>query len=211
MDEDSLLRSVTLRNADSIQRERQRAERELVLANEALELRTQELELLNRTGVAIASTHDLRKLVQTVTDAATQLTGAEFGAFFYSKIDEKGVEYQPHTLAGSSRAAFDRFSDVQATSLFEATFRGEGTVRCDDVQKHPRYGKGELIEVLPRVSYLSAAIWRFRSYRGTTTFWVGSFSDTPTRECFPTELSASSSVWRRRLRLRLITHAFTTI
>ena len=163
MDEDSLLRSVTLRNADSIQRERQRAERELVLANEALELRTQELELLNRTGVAIASTHDLRKLVQAVTDAATQLTGAEFGAFFYSKIDEKGVEYQPHTLAGSSRAAFDRFSDVQATSLFEATFRGEGTVRCDDVQKHPRYGKGELDRgspkgQLPIRSYLAVPV-----------------------------------------------------
>ena len=211
MDEDSLLRSVTLRNADSIQRERQRAERELVLANEALELRTQELELLNRTGVAIASTHDLRKLVQTVTDAATQLTGAEFGAFFYSKIDEKGVNYRPHTLAGSSRAAFDRFSDVQATSLFEATFRGEGTVRCDDVQKHPRYGKGELDRgspkgQLPIRSYLAVPV-----VSRNDDILGGLFSDTPTRECFPTELSASSSVWRRRLRLRLITHAFTTI
>ena len=148
-DEDSLLRSVTQRNADSIQRARQRAERELLLANEALELRTQELELLNRTGAAIASTHDLRELVQAVTDAATQLTGAEVGAFFYSKADKKGVEYQPHTLAGSSRA-LDAFGDVQATSLFEATFRGEGAIRCDDVRKHPRYGKGELDQGSPK-------------------------------------------------------------
>ncbi len=162
-DEDSLLRSVTQRNAHSIERARQRVERELVVANEALELRTQELELLNRTGAAIALTHDLRELVQAVTDAATQLTGAEFGAFFHSNADEKSVEYLPHTLASSSRAVCDGFSDVQATSLFEATFRGEGTVRCDDVQKHPRYGKGELKELspngqLPIRSYLAVPV-----------------------------------------------------
>ena len=162
-DEDSLLRSVTLRNADSILRARQRAERELLLANEALELRTQELELLNRTGTAIASTHDLRTLVQAVTDAATQLTGAEFGAFFYNKNDENGDSYQPYTLAGSSRAVFDRFGDPQVNPLFEATFRGEGTVRSDDVRKDARYGKGEirgdwLKGILPVRSYLAVPV-----------------------------------------------------
>ena len=162
-DEDSLLRSVTLRNADSIQRARQRAERELLLANEALEVRTQELELLNRTGAAIASTHDLRTLVQAVTDAATQLTGAEFGAFFYNETDGKGDGYQPYTLAGSGSAVFDGFVDLQGSSLFQATFRGGGTVRCDDVQKDPRYGKRELDRgsptgELPTRSYLAVPV-----------------------------------------------------
>ena len=161
-DEDSLLRSVTLRNADSIQRARQRAERELVLANEVLASSTQELELLNRTGAAIASTHDLRTLVQAVTDAATQLTGAECGAFFYNQTDKTGG-YQPYALAGSSLAGFNGFGDLQPTPLFEATFRGEGTVRCDDVQKDPRYGNRELHEGgsnehLPIRSYLAVPV-----------------------------------------------------
>ena len=163
-DENSLLRSVTLRNADSIQRARQRAERELVLANEELQLRTQELELLNRTGASIASTHDLHALLQAVTDAATQLTGAESGAFFYNETNEKGYGYQPYAVAGPARGVFDPLSgDLQITPLFEATFRGVGTVRCDDVRKDPRYRTGELHDGSPQVhlpirSYLAVPV-----------------------------------------------------
>ena len=46
------------------------------------------LELLNRTGNVIAAELDLERLVQTVTDAAVELTGAEFGAFFYNVLDD---------------------------------------------------------------------------------------------------------------------------
>ena len=42
------------------------------------------LELLNRTGTMLSSTFDLQTLVQAVTDAATELSGAKFGAFFYN-------------------------------------------------------------------------------------------------------------------------------
>ncbi len=162
-DEDSLLRSVTQRNADSIQRARQRAERELVLANEELQLRTRELELLNRTGASIASTHDLHALVQAVTDAATQLTGAESGAFFYNETNENGYGYQPYALSGLARGVFDPSGDLQITPLFEATFRGVGTVRCDDVRKDPRYRTGEVYDGSPQVhlpirSYLAVPV-----------------------------------------------------
>lgn len=41
------------------------------------------LTQLNRVGVAVTSTQfDLEHMVQTVTDAAPELSGAEFGAFF---------------------------------------------------------------------------------------------------------------------------------
>ncbi|AUX44951.1 signal transduction histidine kinase [Sorangium cellulosum] len=110
-------------------------------AEEALRDETRILELLNQTGSVIASTLDLQRLVQSVTDAATQLSGAEFGAFFYNTRDATGDAYLLYTLSGAPREAFERFGHPRATALFGPTFRGEGTIRCDDVLLDPRYGK----------------------------------------------------------------------
>src|SRR5262249_53329596 len=46
----------------------------------------QALDILNRTGSIVASELDLEKVVQAVTDAGVQITGAQFGAFFYNVI-----------------------------------------------------------------------------------------------------------------------------
>src|SRR5580704_10478173 len=42
------------------------------------------LEVLNRAASALAIETDRHRLVQIVTDAGVELTGAEFGAFFYN-------------------------------------------------------------------------------------------------------------------------------
>jgi hypothetical protein len=39
------------------------------------------LQILNRAGPALSLENDLGRLVQIVTDAGVELTGAEFGAF----------------------------------------------------------------------------------------------------------------------------------
>ena len=57
-------------------------------AAEQIREEARRLELLNRTGTAIAAELDLERLVQAVTDAAVELTGARFGAFFYNAPDE---------------------------------------------------------------------------------------------------------------------------
>ncbi|HEX2134455.1 MAG TPA: PAS domain-containing protein, partial [Microvirga sp.] len=62
-------------------------------AEQALLAETQALEVLNRTGRAVAAELDLGQLVQTVTDAGVQLTGAAFGAFFYNVVDAQGERY----------------------------------------------------------------------------------------------------------------------
>ena len=67
-----------------------------------------------------------RSLVQAVTDAATQLSGAEFGAFFYNTTDETGDSFLLYTLSGAPREAFEKFGQPRATPLFGPTFRGEG-------------------------------------------------------------------------------------
>jgi PAS domain S-box-containing protein len=109
-------------------------------AEEALRDETRVLELLNRTGTTLASKLDLQAVVQAVTDAATQLSGAKFGAFFYNATDQTGDSFLLYALAGAPRAAFEKFGQPRATALLGPTFRGEGTIRCDDVLKDPRYG-----------------------------------------------------------------------
>ena len=44
-------------------------------------------ETLNNVGAIVASDLDRDKVVQAVTDAATELTTAEFGAFFYNVVE----------------------------------------------------------------------------------------------------------------------------
>ena len=67
------------------------------------------LEILNRTGTALTAELSLERLVQTVTDAAVELTGAQFGAFFYNVIDDQAEAYALSTVSGAPREAFAKF------------------------------------------------------------------------------------------------------
>ena len=117
---------------------------------EALREETRILEILNETGTSLASELDLQSLVQTVTDAATKLTGAQFGAFFYNSTDENGDAYMLYTLSGAPREAFQDFGHPRATPLFGPTFKGDAPIRLDDVLKDPRYGKMAPHHGMPR-------------------------------------------------------------
>ena len=107
---------------------------------DALQEETRVLEILNETGRALASTLDLQALVQAVTDAATKLSGAEFGAFFYNTTTDGGDAFLLYTLSGAPPEAFARFGQPRATPLFGPIFRGERPIRTDDVLQDPRYG-----------------------------------------------------------------------
>ncbi|MES2901271.1 MAG: ATP-binding protein [Pseudomonadota bacterium] len=97
------------------------------------------LELLNSTGSALASQRDLRSLLQTVTDAATGVSGARFGAFFYHGKDSDGDLFTLHTLSGLPPAEFETMGRSRAAPLFGPSLRGEGVVRSDDITADPRY------------------------------------------------------------------------
>jgi len=121
------------------------------------------LKALNRIALAIAGDLNLETIVQTVTDAATELTGANFGAFFYNLIDEKGESYLLYSLAGAPRSAFEEFGMPRNTAVFDPTFRGLGVVRSADIRADPRYGKsgphfGMPKGHLPVVSYLAVPV-----------------------------------------------------
>ena len=107
-------------------------------------------EILHRTGATLAGQLDLERVVQTVTDAAVQLTGAQFGAFFYNVEKPDGDSFMLYTLSGAPREAFANFPMPRATALFGPTFRGEGIVRIDDVLAHPDYGKSAPYHGMPK-------------------------------------------------------------
>ena len=105
----------------------------------ALEDERRNFETLNRVGAAIAAELDLEKVVQMVTDAGVDLTGAKFGAFFYNVTNDAGESYMLYTLSGARRDQFD-FGMPRNTKVFAPTFEGQGPVRSDDITKDPRYG-----------------------------------------------------------------------
>jgi PAS domain S-box-containing protein len=121
------------------------------------------LETVRDLGQELIAELDLQKLVQTITDAATELSGAEFGSFFYNVLDEKGESYTLYILSGVPREAFSNFPMPRNTHLFGPTFRGEGTVRIDDVHQDPRYGKNDPYYGMPEghlpvTSYLAVPV-----------------------------------------------------
>ncbi|GGD84384.1 hypothetical protein GCM10011515_00160 [Tsuneonella deserti] len=108
---------------------------------EALAEETRTLGILNALGAQLNAELDLERVVQAVTDAGVALTGAEFGAFFYNLVDEKGESYTLYTLSGVPRSKFEGFPMPRNTEVFAPTFSGEGVVRSGDITKDPRYGR----------------------------------------------------------------------
>lgn len=105
---------------------------------------------LNDVGAAVASSLEREKVLQIVTDAATELTGAAFGAFFYTETDaDSGNSYPLYTLSGATRDDFSGLPHPRVTELFAPTFRGERTVRVADVRQDPRFGKNPPYNGLP--------------------------------------------------------------
>ncbi|HEY3929817.1 MAG TPA: PAS domain-containing protein [Candidatus Koribacter sp.] len=100
-----------------------------------------QIEKLNDTGILLAAERDLEKIVQAATDAAREVSGAAFGAFFYNVIGADGESYTLYTISGVPREAFSKFPMPRNTEVFAPTFMGTGTVRSADITKDPRYGK----------------------------------------------------------------------
>ena len=151
-------RELLARVAANLELSATRSERAVRLEEEA-----HVLELLNKVGSTVAGELNLDRAVQIVTDAATELTGAAFGSFFYNVINDKGESYMLYTLSGVPREAFSRFPMPRNTAVFAPTFNGDAIVRSDDILKDPRYGKnhphyGMPKGHLPVRSYLAAPV-----------------------------------------------------
>src|SRR5207249_11416982 len=135
--EEKLLRAVTLQNTRAVLQARERAEKELLKTKEELEQSNrqieellarerelrEEAEVLSEVARTLSGELDLQRLIQSVTDAATKLTAAQFGAFCYNVTDEREESYPLYSLSGAPREAFEKFGTPRNTPLFETTFR----------------------------------------------------------------------------------------
>ncbi|MGP0091316.1 MAG: sensor histidine kinase [Xanthobacteraceae bacterium] len=124
---------------------------------------TRTLEILHRIGAALADNLDLERIVQTVTDAATSLAGAQFGTFFYNVVDDKGEADTLYTVSGLAGESFSKLPMPCSTALFDPTFRSHGVIRSPDIRQDPRYGKnashlGMPHGPLPVASYLAIPV-----------------------------------------------------
>jgi PAS domain S-box-containing protein len=97
------------------------------------------VEAIHRIGTTLSTHLDVQEIVQAVTDAATELSGAQFGAFFYNVYDGEGGSYMLYTISGVPREHFEKFPMPRNTDIFGPTFKGTATIRLDDVKKDPRY------------------------------------------------------------------------
>lgn len=121
------------------------------------------LSTLERAGHLLASDLDFRATVQAVTDAGVRVTEASYGALMYNTANEAGESFQQFTVSGADRAEFERFGLPRPTGVFGPTFRGESTIRLDDVSQDPRYGRnapfaGTPPGHLPVRSYLAVPV-----------------------------------------------------
>ncbi|OLR92773.1 diguanylate phosphodiesterase [Actinokineospora bangkokensis] len=121
------------------------------------------LDALHSVGKRLTAQLDIDTLVQDATDAATTSTGAAFGAFFYNLINDYGESYTLYTLSGVPREVFSRFPMPRNTEVFAPTFRGDGTVRSDDITVDPRFGRNEPYSGMPEghlpvCSYLAVPV-----------------------------------------------------
>ena len=98
----------------------------------------------------MASALDREAIVQKVTDTATELTRAEFGAFFYNVATrDRATRTCSTRSSGAPKEAFAKFPQPRATAIFAPTFHGDGPVRLDDVTQDPRFGKNAPYHGMP--------------------------------------------------------------
>lgn len=131
---------------------------------EELKEQTRIVELVSQVGLSLQGDLELETIIQTATDAATELTNANFGAFLYKARTDEGENYTLYTLSGTSQEAFAALPVPRKAELFKPTFEDTEVVRLDDVTQSPLFtqpdaGAGGSVEpVLPLKSYLAVPV-----------------------------------------------------
>ncbi|MGO4707394.1 HWE histidine kinase domain-containing protein [Microvirga sp. 2MCAF38] len=115
-------------------------EQDVALRTSELQAETTALEILNRTVSSLAAELDIERIVQKVIDAGVELTGAQFGSFFYRGENDPPECFTLYALAGASRGAFNAASAGYSAKVFEPRFSREKVVRSDDITFDSRFG-----------------------------------------------------------------------
>jgi PAS domain S-box-containing protein len=116
--------------------------------NEAALMRqSRQLAILNQIAKTLSADLDLERIVQAVADICTELSGAQFGAFFYN-VPEDGLVLH-YALAGAKQPDFRKLDLPAGNPIFHATIEGLAAVRSDDIRADARFGKNAPHRGLP--------------------------------------------------------------
>lgn len=132
---------------------------ELHRAQEAVHQRTRMLEGVNRVSGELVAELDLERIVQSVTDAGREVSGAEFGAFFYDQFGGgEGSRPTLYTLSGASLQQFEHLGLGRQSPVLGPTFRGEAVVRSADLPHDERFRDALVAGELRVRSYLAVPV-----------------------------------------------------
>ena len=119
-------------------------------------------ERLHEIAASISTELDLGKVVQTIADAGTRVTRAQFGAFFFNELDEQGIACLRYVVSGVPHSAFEDIEISRATELCGTAFRDASVIRLDDLRQDPRFGKKGACFGIPKgslpASYLAVPV-----------------------------------------------------
>lgn len=137
---------MAIRRAQSLSEAVQERTRELEasmsnLRDEVTERRRTEA-VLRRTqtlGRLVSAELDLSKVVQAVTDSATELTAAQAGCLVYTAQDENGQRRTRHKVSGQ-REIFADLDLPQPGRRVTPVFANLQPIRLHDIRRDPRHG-----------------------------------------------------------------------
>jgi two-component sensor histidine kinase len=110
-------------------------ERQVALRTSELRTETAALEILNRTGSALAAELDLDRIVENVVDAGIELTGAQFGAFFCGASQGGKEHYGKYPSAEFGEA----FGALDIRTICASAFTEGKAVRLDNIAVEQGY------------------------------------------------------------------------
>lgn len=128
-----------------------------VKAKEEIARHTRNLEILNALGKSISRKMDVQAVLQQVTNATTQLSGAEFGTFFYNVASDKGDSFQLSAISGVSPENFKDVETSEITKLFHPDFHGTIDLTQEDTLEQNLYS-GLSVGHLKAKSYLAVPV-----------------------------------------------------
>ena len=115
-------------------------QKEVALRTSELQAETAALEVLNRTGRALAAELDVDRLVENVVEAAVLLTGAQAGAYFSNRGDATGDEARAEDYglynSGGARTAFAK---LPSDRICKTVFDQGRVLRFDDISDDPEF------------------------------------------------------------------------
>jgi two-component sensor histidine kinase len=115
-------------------------QKEVALRTSELQAETAALEVLNRTGRALAAELDVDRLIESVVEAAVLLTGAQAGAYFSNQDGEPGSNRREEYGIYNSGGARTAFAKLPNDKICAAVFDQGRILRFDDIADDPELG-----------------------------------------------------------------------